>query len=31
MENTFENIGGRIANFLPELLGALLVLLIGWL
>ena len=31
METQLENIGERIANFLPELLGALLVLLIGWL
>lgn len=31
METQLENIGDRIANFLPELLGALLVLLIGWL
>lgn len=31
MENQLEEIGERIANFLPELLGALIVLLIGWL
>lgn len=31
MENQFEVIGNRIANFLPGLLGALVVLLIGWL
>lgn len=31
MENQFEDIGNRIANFLPDLLGALIVLLIGWL
>ncbi len=31
METQLEHIGERIANFLPELLGALLVLLIGWL
>ncbi|WP_084625667.1 mechanosensitive ion channel [Salinimicrobium xinjiangense] len=31
METQLENIGDRIAYFLPNLLGALLVLLIGWL
>ncbi len=31
METQLENIGDRIANFLPDLLGALLVILIGWL
>ena len=31
METQLENIGDSIANFLPELLGALLVLLVGWL
>ncbi len=31
METQLEDMGERIANFLPDLLGALLVLLIGWL
>ncbi len=31
METQFENMGNRIVNFLPDLLGALLVLLVGWL
>ncbi len=31
METQLEDIGNRIANFLPDLLGALIVLLIGWL
>lgn len=31
MENQFEDIGNRIANFLPDILGALIILLIGWL
>ncbi|MGB7785245.1 MAG: mechanosensitive ion channel, partial [Salinimicrobium sp.] len=31
METQLENIGERIAAFIPDLLGALLVLLIGWL
>lgn len=31
METQLENIGDRIAYFLPNLLGALLVLVIGWL
>lgn len=31
METQLENIGDRIAYFLPNLLGALLVLLLGWL
>ncbi|WP_246054141.1 MULTISPECIES: mechanosensitive ion channel [Antarcticibacterium] len=31
MENQFESFGHRIANFLPDLLAALLILLIGWL
>jgi hypothetical protein len=31
MQNQFEIIANRIANFLPGLLGALVVLLIGWL
>ncbi len=31
MENEFQNFGERIGNFLPDLLAALLVLLIGWL
>ena len=31
METQLENIGDRIAAFVPDLLGALLVLLIGWL
>jgi len=31
MENQLEILANRIANFLPGLLGALLVLLIGWL
>lgn len=31
METQIENIGDRIAYFIPNLLGALLVLLIGWL
>ena len=31
METQFEDIGDRIVNFLPDLLGALLVLLVGWL
>jgi hypothetical protein len=31
METQLEEIGESIANFLPDLLGALLVLLIGWL
>lgn len=31
METQFEDIGNRIANFLPDLLGAFLVLLVGWL
>ena len=31
MKTNLENIGDRIAAFVPDLLGALLVLLIGWL
>lgn len=31
MRDGFRNIGDRIGDFLPDLLGALLVLLIGWL
>ncbi|MFD0976267.1 mechanosensitive ion channel [Salinimicrobium gaetbulicola] len=31
MENQLEEIGNSIADFLPDLLGALIVLLIGWL
>lgn len=31
METQFEDIGNRIVNFLPDLLGAFLVLLVGWL
>lgn len=31
METQFEEIGNNIADFIPNLLGALLVLLIGWL
>ena len=31
METQLEHIGDRIANFLPDLLAALLVLLVGWL
>ncbi|MGB7841220.1 MAG: mechanosensitive ion channel [Salinimicrobium sp.] len=31
MRTNLENIGDRIAAFVPDLLGALLVLLIGWL
>jgi hypothetical protein len=31
MENQFEILANRIATFLPGLLGALIVLLIGWL
>ncbi|WP_026915332.1 mechanosensitive ion channel [Christiangramia portivictoriae] len=31
MRNELENIADRISDFLPDLLGALLVLLIGWL
>lgn len=31
MENQFENFADQVSNFLPDLLGALLVLLIGWL
>lgn len=31
METQIEHIGDRIANFLPDLIGALLVLLVGWL
>lgn len=31
MEREFENFGARVVNFLPDLLAALLILLIGWL
>lgn len=31
MENQLENFADQVANFLPDLLGALLVLLVGWL
>lgn len=31
METQLEDFGNRIVNFLPDLLGALLVLLVGWL
>ena len=31
MENEFEYFGNRVINFLPDLLAALLILLIGWL
>lgn len=31
MENDFEYFGDRVMNFLPDLLAALLILLIGWL
>ena len=31
MENQIEYFGERITNFLPDLVGALLVLLVGWL
>jgi len=31
MRNELENIADKISDFLPDLLGALLVLLIGWL
>lgn len=31
MENQFESFGYRISSFLPDLLAALLILLIGWL
>lgn len=31
MENQLEEIGNSIADFLPDLLGALIVLFIGWL
>ena len=31
MRNELENVADRVSDFLPDLLGALLVLLIGWL
>jgi len=31
MENQLENFADQVSNFLPDLLGALLVLLVGWL
>ncbi|MHA6246909.1 mechanosensitive ion channel family protein [Pontibacter sp. CAU 1760] len=31
MERQLENFANRVSNFLPDLIGALLVLLIGWL
>lgn len=31
MENQLENFADRVSDFLPDLLGALLVLLVGWL
>ena len=31
MENQLENFADQVSNFLPDLLGAILVLLVGWL
>ncbi len=31
MENQLENFANQVSNFLPDLLGAILVLLVGWL